>query len=176
MDINKVVQLKLTRHSFIKHSFTEEYNTVFINNLNYNNYLTELLSVSSLMKKDFDWEGIPDELMLHKRFNNNSYCLLFSQKETLLGWIWANDNFSPLFSETKQILKPNEIYAGGGYLSKTIKRPSLSGLALYQIGLGYFLNMQGKNKLYSYIDTWNHVSINLAYKVGFKEHDFLLVT
>jgi len=168
-----IVQIKLEKKNLTKFTFSDDYKMVFLNKETYQDYLSELLSVSKLMKQDFDWIGIPDESSLRRRFDNNSYCLLFYYKEALLGWVWANDNLTPLYEDSVQKLKSNEIYAGGVFLSKKIKRPPNSGLAIYQMGFGYFLNMKGKDVLYSYIDDWNEVSIKLAYKIGYKDYNFI---
>ena len=64
MDTTKIIQLKLTKESLVPFEILEDYNVVLINKENYNNYIHELLYVSDLMKRDFDWVGIPDELII----------------------------------------------------------------------------------------------------------------
>lgn len=168
-----IVQIKLERKNLTKFSFSDDYKMVFVNKETYQDYLSELLNVSKLMKKDFDWEGIPDEKDLIKRFESNSVCLLSFYNHSVIGWIWANENYTPTWEESIQDLDEDEIYVGGSYLSKTEERPSGSGLAFYYIWFKYFLYALNKKKAYSYVDSWNTRSLELAYKIGMKEYNFI---
>lgn len=168
-----IVQLKLKVNKLKNIEFDEDYSIRFIDKSNYEKNIDDLLRVSKLMKKDFDWEGIPNKETLHKRFQSNSLCLLSYYNNTLIGWIWANENYTPTWEESIQDLEDDEIYVGGSYLSKTVKRPSGSGLSFYYIWFKYFLYALNKNKAYSYVDDWNARSLDLAYKIGMKDYNFI---
>lgn len=173
MSIKGIVQLKLKSKKLKKVDFDETYSIRYIDKSNYKSNIKNLLRVSKLMKKDFDWEGIPDEKDLIKRFESNSVCLLSFYNHSVIGWIWANENYTPTWEESIQDLDEDEIYVGGSYLSKTEERPSGSGLAFYYIWFKYFLYALNKKKAYSYVDSWNTRSLELAYKIGMKEYNFI---
>ena len=93
MDTTKILQLKLTKESLVPFEILEDYKIVLVNKENYNNYLHELSYVSDLMKQDFDWVGIPDELMLHSRFEtHNSSVHLFYYNNFQLNILLQLDN------------------------------------------------------------------------------------
>ena len=173
MNVNKVVQLRLLKKDFIKFDFNENYTLRFIDKSNYINNLKDLLHISSLMSLDFDWDGIPNEETLHRRFNHNSHCLLWVYNETPIGWAWSNYNITPLWEEPIQTLKPSEIYGGGAFLSKTVQRPPNSGLMFYNLTFDYWLNKMNNESIFQYSDDWNRVSTLLSYKNGFKKYEFI---
>lgn len=173
MELNKVVELKLLKHNLITVDDSDDYSFAFIDISNYKQHITDLLYVSSLMKKDFDWGGIPDESSLIGRFESKSFCLLSYYKSKIIGWIWANNNYTPYWEDSVQKLNSNEIYVGGSYLSKTVERPSGSGLYFYSKWFEYFLTEMGNKVAYSYVDIWNTRSLELAFKIGMKEYNFI---
>lgn len=168
-----VVYLRLLRDSLRKFSFTKEYTFLFIDKSNYESYLLDLLYISKLMKLDFDWDGIPDEETLHKRFNNHSICLLSFYNNLSIGWIWGNKQVTPFWEDSIMNLNDGEIYVGGAYLSKTIDRPKNSGQVFYSIWFDYFINKMNNDVAYSYIDKWNSHSLKLAYNIGMEKYDFI---
>jgi hypothetical protein len=173
MDITKIVQLRLLKEDFRKISFNENYTTLFLDKQNYLEHLSEFNYISDLMKKDFDWEGIPTESDIHQRFKNNSHCLFWIYDNDPIGWAWSNYNVSPDWKNTTQELKEGEIYGGGAFLSKTIKRPPNSGLIFYNLTFDYWLNELNNNVIYQYSDDWNRVSSIMSYKNGFKKFNFI---
>jgi hypothetical protein len=173
MELNQVVQLRLSKNDLNEVDAQDIYSFVFLNKKNYKKYIKDLLLVSSLMETDFDWDGIPDEYDIHERFKNNSFCLLSSYKTNIIGWIWANKNVTPYWTRSVQSLKENEIYVGGSYLSKTVERPRGSGSYFYSVWFDYFLDKMNNQYTYSYVDNWNTRSLELAYKIGMKDYKFL---
>lgn len=173
MDFNGIVQLRIKIKKLKKVNFDETYAIQFIDKSNYKKHIKDLLYISKLMKLDFDWEGIPNEETLHRRFDKNSMCLLSFYNSKPIGWIWANKNYTPLWEESIQNLNSDEIYVGGSYLSKTVDRPSGSGLSFYYIWFKYFLHALNNKSAYSYVDKWNTRSLDLAYKIGMKEYNFI---
>ena len=104
MDTHEIIQLRLLKEDFKKITFLENYTTLFVDSSNYKEHLSDLLSVSDLMKLDFKWEGIPNEETLHKRFEHNSHCLFWKYNDTPIGWAWSNHNVTPLWESSIQQL------------------------------------------------------------------------
>lgn len=173
MDTSKIVQLRLLKKDFNNVFFNEKYTVYLLEKTNYNEYISDLLYVSNLMKGDFDWEGIPDESTLHRRFSKKSKCLLWIYNENPIGWAWSNENITPMWEESIQELKKGEIYGGGAFLSRKVKRPSNSGLVFYNLTFDYWLNKMNNDVIYQYSDDWNRVSTILSYKNGFKKYNFI---
>ena len=175
MDTTKIIQLKLTKESLVPFEILEDYNIVLINKENYNNYIHELLYVSDLMKRDFDWVGIPDELMLHSRFEtHNSSVHLFYYNNSPIGWMWGNHNQKPLCEEMYQPLKSNEMFVGGAFVTQKLKnKPKGCGVSMYHLTLKKFLEYDGIDCLYSHADTWNVKSIHICYKVVWYDFNFI---
>lgn len=173
MDIQKIVQLRLLKQDFKKLYFSENYSLKFLDKNNYKNYINDLLYVSSLMKQDFEWIGIPNESTLHRRFIHNSHCLLSYFNNQLIGWVWSNYNVTPLWEESIQELSDGEIYGGGAFLSRKIKRPPNSGVVFYNMWFEYWLNEMNNNVIYQYSDDWNRASSIMSYKSGFKKFNFI---
>jgi hypothetical protein len=173
MNIQGVVQLRLSKENIKRFTLNQNYNFTLIDNTNYKNHLSDLMYVSYLMKQDFDWDGTPNEVDINHRFENNSKCLLSYYNNKVVGWIWENDNFTPYWKENIQTLNKNEIYVGGAFLSKKVDRPKESGQVFYSIWFDYFLTNFNKQFAYSYVDKWNTHSLQLAYNIGMKEYDFI---
>lgn len=173
MNIQGVVQIRLLKEHINRFTFNQNYTFTLVDSQNYKKYLSELICVSDLMKEDFDWDGTPNEDDIHKRFENNSKCLLSYYNNNIVGWIWGNDNFTPYWKETIQQLNKNEIYVGGAFLSKKVERPKESGQVFYSMWFDYFLTNFDKEYAYSYVDDWNTHSLDLAYNIGMKQYDFI---
>jgi hypothetical protein len=173
MDITKLIQLRLLKKDFRKISFNENYTTLFLDKNNYLEHLPEFNYISDLMKLDFDWDDIPNESDIHERFINNSHCLFWIYDNDPIGWAWSNYNVSFDWKTITQELKEGEIYGGGAFLSKTIKRPPNSGLIFYNLTFDYWLNEMNNNVIYQYSDNWNRVSSIMSYKNGFKKYNFI---
>lgn len=168
-----IVQLRLQKQKLQKYSFEDNYFTTFLSKLNYKDWISELNYISSLMRKDFDWDGIPDEATLHSRFYYDSYCLLSFYNDNPIGWIWANKKVTPLWEDSIMNLGESEIYVGGAYLSKTLDRPKDSGQVFYSIWFDYFTNTINNDTAYSYVDEWNVHSLKLAYNIGMERYNFI---
>lgn len=173
MDINKIVQLRLLKEDFKKLPFSENYTTLFVDKSNYQKFILELLCVSDLMHEDFEWKGIPNEDTLHRRFNHNSHCLFWIYNDEPIGWAWSNYNVTPLWEESIKDLSEGEIYGGGAFLSRTVKRPPNSGLIFYNLTFDYWLNEMNNDCILQYSDDWNRVSSIMSYKNGFKKYNFI---
>ena len=173
MDLEKIVQLRLLKSNFKKIDFTENYQVKFFDKSNYLDHLPDFNYISSLMRKDFDWDGIPTESDIHQRFKNNSHCLFWIYDNDPIGWAWSNYNISPDWKTITQELEDGEIYGGGAYLSKTIKRPPNSGLIFYNLTFEYWLEEMNNDVIYQYSDDWNRVSSIMSYKSGFEKYKFL---
>lgn len=169
-----IVQIRLQKQKLQKYSFEDNYSIILLDKSNYKDYISDLNYISSLMKKDFDWSGIPDEYDLHSRFYYNSYCLISFYNNNPIGWCWANKKVTPLWGEDSIMnLNDNEIYVGGAYLSKTVDRPKDSGQIFYSIWFDYFTNTMNNDIAYSYVDEWNTHSLQLAYNIGMEKYDFI---
>ena len=173
MDKTKVTQLRLKKTDFKDMTYDNRYSVLFLDKDNYLEYLHELIHISSLMKLDFDWVGIPNETTLHRRFNHNSHCLFWIFEGDPIGWAWSNYNVTPMWEESIQELKKGEIYGGGAFLSRKINRPADSGLIFYNMTFSYWLNQIDNDYIYQYSDNWNRVSSIMSYKNGFKKYNFL---
>lgn len=173
MITKKIVQIRLQKQKLQKYSFEDNYSVILLDKSNYNDYISELNYISSLMRKDFNWNGIPDESTIHNRFYHNSCCLLSFYNNSPIGWCWANKKVTPLWEESIMNLNNNEIYVGGAYLSKTIDRPKNSGQIFYSIWFDYFTNKIENDTAYSYVDEWNTHSLQLAYNIGMEKYDFI---
>lgn len=173
MDKTSVVQLRLQKSKFKKIPRNERYSVLFLDKENYTQYLPELLNISTLMKQDFDWDGIPDETSLHRRFANNSHCLFWILDDSPIGWAWSNYNVSPNWETVIQELNDGEIYGGGAFLSRKIDRPADSGLIFYNMTFSYWLHEMNNEYIYQYSDDWNRVSAIMSYKNGFEKYNFL---
>jgi hypothetical protein len=168
-----IVQLRLLRKNFKKIDFDESYSIEFVDNSTYEKHISDLLYISDLMKRDLEWEGIPNETDIQKRFENNSHCLLWKYDKQPIGWAWSNYNVSFDWKTITQKLNKGEIYGGGAFLSKSVKRPSNSGLVFYNLTFEYWLEEMNNNVIYQYSDDWNRVSSILSYKNGFEKYNFI---
>ena len=173
MDTLEIIQLRLLKEDFKKITFLENYTTLFVDSSNYKEHLSDLLSVSDLMKLDFKWEGIPNEETLHKRFEHNSHCLFWKYNDTPIGWAWSNHNVTPLWESSIQQLSKGEIYGGGAFLSRRVQRPPNSGVVFYNLTFDYWLNEMNNDCVLQYSDNWNRVSSIMSYKNGFKNYNFI---
>lgn len=173
MDTKEIIQLRLLKKDFKKIYFNENYTIRFLDKKNYLDYLNELNYISNLMKQDFDWDGIPDEHNIHRRFDNNSQCIIWLYENDPIGWAWSNYNVTLNWQNIIQKLKKEEIYGGGAFLSRKIKRPTNSGLVFYNLTFDYWLNKMNNSVIYQYSDNWNRVSRILSYKNGFQQYEFI---
>lgn len=173
MDINKIVQLRLLKKDFNKLVCDDMYSVLLVDKENYLDYMNELMEVSSLMHLDFEWDGIPNEETLHRRFKHNSHCLFWKLNNKPIGWAWSNYEVTPIWEESIQALNTKEIYGGGAFLSRKVDRPVNSGLIFYNLTFDYWLNEMGNDCIYQYSDEWNRVSSILSYKNGFTNFNFL---
>ena len=174
MDKTKIIQLRLLKSNFKRLDSDNNYSVFFLDYNNYLGYLLELNSISGLMNEDFDWVGIPNEKTLHKRFINNSHCLLWKYNDEPIGWAWSNYNITPYWEDSIQKLDKGEIYGGGAFLSKKVDRPADSGLMFYNLTFNYWLNILNNNCIYQYSDDWNRVSSIMSHKCGFEKFNFLV--
>jgi len=173
MNTHDIIQLRLLRKNFKKIDFDETYSVKFIDKSTYEKHILDLLYISDLMRKDFDWDVIPSEMDIHQRFENNSHCLLWVYDNQPIGWAWSNYSVSFDWKTNVQELKKGEIYGGGAFLSKSIKRPSNSGLVFYNLTFEYWLEKMNNTIIYQYSDIWNRVSSILSYKNGFEKYNFI---
>ena len=173
MNLSKIIQLRLHKSKFKKINFKENYKVKYFDKNNYESYLSSFISISNLMKKDFEWEGIPNKEDIHRRFENNSHCLFWIYNNEPIGWAWSNKNVTPDWKNSIKKLEVNEIYGGGAYLPKTIKRPPNSGLIFYNLTFEYWLFEMNNDFIYQYSDDWNRVSTIMSLKSGFSKYNFL---
>lgn len=173
MNLDKIIQLKLDKNDFKKMSFSENYKVKFFDKSNYLENLSDFNYISSLMKKDFDWSGIPTEETIHKRFECNSHCLFWIYDNDQIGWAWSNYNVTPLWEESIQNLNDGEIYGGGAFLSRKVNRPPNSGLIFYNLTFDYWLDKMNNHTIFQYSDDWNRTSSIMSYKNGFKKFNFI---
>ena len=174
MDINKIVQLRLLKNNHTPPNYSSDYRYEIIDINNYRSNLNRLLSVSFQMEKEMEWEGIPNtEEKLYKRFANGSNAQLWIYKDVVIGWCWQNMNLTYDWETTNQILKPNESYTGGAFVSRELKRPPESSFIFYNFSFEYLLALEGKDTVYLYSDSWNRASAQLCYKSGCTKYNFL---
>jgi len=173
MDPSKIVQLRLLKKDYKDIPFKEPYAVRFVDKHNYRDHLSRLLRVTEMMVTDIQWIGIPDEDTLHKRFDQNSHCLIWEYNNQPIGWAWSNYNITIDWQEIYRKLPKGQIYGGGAFLSRKIKRPPNSGLIFYNLTFDYWLNKMNNDCILQYSDDWNRVSSIMSYKCGFKKFNFL---
>lgn len=174
MDINKIIQFRLLKDNHTPPEYSSDYRYEIIDINNYQDNLDRLLSVSFQMEKEMEWDGIPNtEDKLYKRFINGSNAQFWIYKDTIIGWCWQNMNVTYDWETTNHILKPNESYTGGAFVSRELKRPPESSFIFYNFSFSYLLSLEGKDTVYLYSDDWNRASSILCYKSGYTNYNFI---
>ena len=173
MDLNEIIQFRITSDDFIKLPKKEHYSIRYVDNSNYNQYITELQYVIELLHKQLDWHGIPTIEDCIKRFDSNSFCLLFYYNDKCIGWNWGNPNVTLDWINIQRKLNPAELYLGGCFVSKLENRPADAGWHNYNMFFDYCLTELGATKMYGYCDDWNKAAIRINLSNGWKYHNFL---
>ena len=173
MNLDDIIQVRLTREDFVKLPKKEHYSIAYVDKLNYKNYISEMETVIELLHKQLDWDGIPDVEKCIKRFNSDSFCILFYYNNKCIGWNWGNPNITFDWINIEKKLKSDELYLGGCFVSKLENRPADAGLYDYNMFFDYCLNTLGANKTYGYCDDWNKAAIRINLINGWKYHNFL---
>ena len=173
MDVSKINQFRLFKEDFKKISHNREYSIKYIKSNSYQEYIEEILSISRLMHKDFEWDGIPTEVDIHQRFENNSECFIYYYNNNPVGWTWFHSHVSIDWKSIYQKLNNNELYVGGAFVSKTCNLPPISGFMFYNISFWKWLTEFDYNTIYLYSDSLNRASAQLCYKSGFTKYNFI---
>jgi len=147
---------------------------ILVDKTNFSYYSDRLLNISSLMKKDIDWDQTPDtKEILKNRVDSNSECLLFSYNGYDIGWHWVNDNVCKDWINIDKRLNDNEGYNGGAYVTRQLERPPSAGEVVYHFTWSYLLDYKNKDIVYHYCDVWNRATSIFSYRYGFKQFNFL---
>lgn len=174
MDIDKIVQFRLLKNNHTPPNYSSDYRYEIIDINNYEDNLDRLLSVSFQMGKEMKWDGIPNtKEKLHKRFINHSNAQLWIHRDIIIGWCWQNMNITYDWQTTNHILRPNQSYTGGAFVSKELKKTPESSFIFYNFSFSYLLSLEDVDTVYLYSDSWNRASSHLCYKSGFHQFNFI---
>ena len=174
MDLDKILQFKVDKKNYTPPVYSNMYQYDTIDISNYSSNIDRLLNISSLIDKQISWDGNPNTVdKLLKRFKSNSVCQIWIYAGIDIGWYWYNDNVTFDWVTLNQLLKSNEHYVGGAFVSNTIDRPAESSFIFYNFSfINAFTNL-GKDIVYVYGDEWNRASNILMYKSGCTKFNFI---
>jgi tRNA (Thr-GGU) A37 N-methylase len=174
IDLEKIIQVKLTKNDFIRLPRKEHFNLIFLDNTNYTEYFTDLRKIIEYINNDLpNWERKPNYETVVRRFNSESHCLLFYYMDECVGWNWGNKNVTIDWINIYQTLNDKELYAGGCFVTKSVYRPNDAGLYNYNMICDYWLNNLKHESIFGYVDSWNKAAIRVNLQTGVKFHKFL---
>jgi len=172
--MDNILQVRLLKHNFKSFPAKDHYKLEYVDLNNYNTYINELKTVIELLHEQLEWDGIPTLEKCIDRFKSNSSCLLFYYNNNCIGWNWINKSVAFNWIDITTQLQPNELYAGGCFVSKKIKRPADAGLYDYNMFFNYCLNnIDGIDTIYGYCDIWNKAAIRVNYMCGWENFNWI---
>jgi len=173
MDVTKIVQFRLLKSEFKKDIISESYKILYLTKDNYTKYWDDIKVVIQLLHNDLEWDGIPDENQIEKRFKNNSELFLWYYNDKVVGWTWFNKYFTIDWETNLQSLGDNELYVGAAFISKKVNLPPEAGWKFYNQSFNKWLTDLKKEVIYLYSDDWNRASAQLCYRCGFTKFNFI---
>jgi hypothetical protein len=176
MNVNEIIQLRLSKNDFLKLPSKEYYKLVFLDKTNYKEKIDDINIIMSLIKTDIpNWDESPNFNDVIKRFESNSHCLLFYYNDNCIGWNWGNENVCINWINKFQNLLDGELYAGGCFVSKSVNKPPDAGRYNYNMICDYWLNNMGYTTIYGYVDIWNKPAIRINLQTGVKFVNYLKI-
>lgn len=167
MNLSEVAQLVGYKKNYVKYPDKQHYSMKYADINNISEYSSDLKTVVKLIKEELtDWEEAPTYKTVIDRFEAGSYCLLFYYNDDCIGWNWGNKNVCFDWQTVFQELEPGEIYAGGCYVAKNVKRPADAGFYNYNMVLDYFYNQALNHTVYGYVELWNKAAIRVNLQNG----------
>jgi hypothetical protein len=174
IDFTKIVQIRLLKKDYKKFPSKPCYSMVLVDKYNYTEYIEEINTVISLIKKELpDWEQAPTLEDILKRFNSNSHSLLFFYNNSCIGWNWGNKNVCFDWVENYQTLPEGELYGGGCFVSRLVDRPPHAGLYNYNMIFDYWINVMGYHTIYGYVDWWNKPAFRVNFQNGLTVFNYI---
>lgn len=174
LDLSKIVQIRLLKENYKKFPSKDHYEMVLVDKINYRDYLQELTSISSLIKKELpDWNEAPSLDTVLERFSADSHCLLFYYKKNCIGWNWGNKDVRFDWINKVQSLPDGELYGGGCFVSRSIEHPPDAGVYNYNMIFDYWINKLNYHTIYGYIDHWNKPAFRVNFQNGLTVHNYL---
>jgi hypothetical protein len=176
MNVNEIIQLRLSKNDFLILPTKEHYKVVYIDKVNYKEYVDDINIVISLIKTDIpNWDNSPNYKDVVERFESDSHCLLFYYNDNCIGWNWANENVCFDWVNKIQDLSDGELYVGGCFVSKSVDRPADAGRYNYNMICEYWFNNTNCTTIYGYVDTWNKPAIRINLQTGVKFINYLKI-
>lgn len=173
MDINKIVQFRLLKSEFRPLEISDSYKLIHLTKNNYTQYWDDINIVIELLHADLEWDGIPDEERVIRRFENNSELFLWYYNQKIVGWTWFNKSFTTDWESIIHSLDKTELYVGAAFISKKVNLPPDAGWKFYNLSFGTWLHKLNNDIIYLYSDDWNRASALLCYRSGFKQYNFI---
>lgn len=173
MDINKIVQFRLLKSEFRKQNIPNPYRVVYLTKDNYTQYWDDINTVIKLLHADLEWDGIPTQPQVEKRFNNNSELFLWYYEDTIVGWTWFNESVTLDWENKFQSIDNGELYVGAAFISKKVNLPPQAGWKFYNLSFHTWLTTMKYNVIYLYSDDWNRASAMICYRCGFTKYNFI---
>lgn len=173
MDVTKIVQFRLLKSEFRKLEISDSYKLLHLTKENYTHYWNDINNVINLLHADLEWDGIPDEGGVIRRFNNNSELFLWYYNEKIVGWTWFNKSFTIDWENIVHSLDKNELYVGAAFISKKVNLPPEAGWKFYNLSFHTWISEFKNDVIYLYSDDWNRASAILCYRSGFTQYNFI---
>jgi len=174
MNKNEIIQIRLLKEDFKPYPKKDHYKMVYVDIENYKDFENDLKRVVSLVHNDLpDWDDAPTYEIVLERFKSNSHSLLFYYNDECIGWNWGTPNVCFDYINLHQTLKENELYGGGCFVSKSVKRPADAGFYNYNMMFDYWINNTDYDTFYGYVDYWNKAAIRVNFQNGVKVFDYL---
>lgn len=179
MDNDKLFQMRQHRDKWNDNHErdTNFYFKVIDNNnpLHIRDNISDIKFICNSIKKQLgDWEDRPSLDVALERLNTISSLFLFFHKDfnKAIGWAWVSETFTyDWINEIHPLPTENSYYLGGTYIQKNLNLPKNTGFQLYYQVISHFF--QRHEWCYGYMDSWNKAPINICYKLGAEEYNFI---
>ena len=174
IDLSTTTQIRLLKEDYKRFPDKAHYSMKYADKSNVDKFTNDLKRVVDLINEELtDWDDVPNYETVLRRFEANSHCLLFYYNKDCIGWNWGNDNVCFDWQTNIQDLPPGELYGGGCFVSRNVKRPADAGLYNYNKIFDYWINEMGYHTVYGYIDNWNKAAFRVNFQNGLTVFNYL---
>jgi len=174
IDLSSTTQIRLLKEDYKRFPDKAHYSMKYADKTNVDKFSNDLKTVVDLINEELtDWDDVPNYETVLRRFEANSHCLLFYYNDECIGWNWGNDNVCFDWQTNIQDLPAGELYGGGCFVSRNVKRPADAGLYNYNKIFDYWINEMGYHTIYGYIDNWNKAAFRVNFQNGLTVYNYL---
>jgi len=174
IDLSSTTQIRLLKEDYKRFPDKAHYSMKYADIKNVDTFANDLKTVVDLINEELtDWDDVPNYETVLRRFEANSHCLLFYYNDECIGWNWGNNNVCFDWQTNIQDLPAGELYGGGCFVSRNVKRPADAGLYNYNKIFDYWINEMGYHTIYGYIDNWNKAAFRVNFQNGLTVYNYL---